>query len=163
MRILIMNWRDSRNPSAGGAELVTHEMARRWAYWGNEVRLLTSRFPGGPSEEVTDGVRVTRVGGRFSVYVACAYHFLRKYSHNYDVVVDQINSVPFLTPIYCRSPIVPLIFQMTKEIYLLELPKLISSIAMGLEPTMLRLYAKYPTIVLSESAKRELVSIGFRS
>jgi len=30
LKILIFNWRDIRNPEAGGAEVFTHENAKRW-------------------------------------------------------------------------------------------------------------------------------------
>jgi glycosyltransferase involved in cell wall biosynthesis len=162
MRILIMNWRDITNPSAGGAELVTHEIAKRWIQWGNQVGLLTSMYPSAKSDEIINGLAVTRAGGKYSVYLASAHRFLNNYSHSYDVIVDQINSIPFMTPLYCRVPIVPFVFQLTGEIYRQMLPKAVSPFAIALEPLLLRLYAKRPTIVLSNSTKRELVSIGFR-
>ena len=37
MRILIFNWKDIRNPEAGGAEVFTHEVAKRWVASGDEV------------------------------------------------------------------------------------------------------------------------------
>lgn len=157
-----MNWRDFTNPSAGGAELVTHEIAKRWALWGNEVTLLTSRYSACAKEELIDDVKISRVGGKYSVYLASAFKFLRK-SSSFDVVVDQINSIPFLTPLYCRKPVVPFVFQMTQDVYFRELPKFFSSIAYKLEPLVLKLYEGSSTIVLSESAKTDLVSIGFPS
>jgi len=156
-----MNWRDITNPSAGGAELVTHEIAKRWIRWGNKVRLLTSAYPLAKSNEVIDGLAITRSGGKRSVYLASAYQFLAKYSHSYDVIVDQINSIPFMTPLYCGTPIVPFVFQVTGEIYRQMLPAMVSPFAIALEPRLLRLYSKRPTIVLSQSTKRELISIGF--
>ncbi len=156
-----MNWRDITNPNAGGAEIVTHEIAKRWIRWGNQVRLLTSKYPSAKSNEIVNGLTVTRTGGKYSVYLASAYRFLSKYSYSYDVVVDQINSIPFMTPLYCRTPIVPFVFQLTGEIYRQMLPKSVSPFAIALEPLLLKLYSKCPTIVLSNSTKRDLVSIGF--
>ena len=46
MKILILGWRDIKNPSAGGAEVVIHEIGRRWVEWGHEVTVLTSNFSG---------------------------------------------------------------------------------------------------------------------
>jgi glycosyltransferase involved in cell wall biosynthesis len=158
-----MNWRDITNPNAGGAELVTHEIAKRWIRWGNQVRLLTSKYPSAKNDETINGLAVTRTGGKYSVYLASAYRFLNRYSNSYDVIVDQINSIPFMTPLYCRAPIVPFVFQLTGEIYRQILPKSVSPFAMALEPLVLRLYSNCPTIVLSKSTKRDLVSIGFRA
>ncbi len=56
MNILIYNWRDIRNPDAGGAEVFTHEVARRWVESGNEVTMFTSAFGGCKKEEVVDGI-----------------------------------------------------------------------------------------------------------
>ncbi len=157
-----MNWRDITNPSAGGAELVTHEIAKRWIRWGNHVGLLTSKYPSAKSDEIINGLAVTRTGGKYSVYLASAIRLLNNYAHSYDIIVDQINSIPFMTPLYCRVPIVSFVFQLTGEIYRQMLPKAVSRFAIALEPLLLRLYAKRPTIVLSNSTKRDLVSIGFR-
>ena len=58
MNILIYNWRDIRNPAAGGAEVFTHEIARRWVERGHGVTMFTSAFAGCGREEVVDGVRI---------------------------------------------------------------------------------------------------------
>ncbi len=44
MSILIYNWRDIKNPGAGGAEVFTHENAKRWVEKGNEVTYLPLRL-----------------------------------------------------------------------------------------------------------------------
>jgi len=40
MRILVLNWRDVRSPRAGGAEVVTHEVAKRLVAAGHEVTIV---------------------------------------------------------------------------------------------------------------------------
>jgi len=67
MKILIYNWRDIKNPDAGGAEVFTHEIARRWVERGNEVTLFTSKFAGCRKEEVVDRVSIIRDGSKYSV------------------------------------------------------------------------------------------------
>ena len=57
-KILILNWRDIKNPNSGGAEVLTHEMAKRWVLWGHEVTQFSSKFRGAKGEEVVDGVRI---------------------------------------------------------------------------------------------------------
>lgn len=46
----------------GGGEKQFYEISRLTAKRGNEVAVLTCRFPGQPPEELVDGVRVLRVG-----------------------------------------------------------------------------------------------------
>jgi hypothetical protein len=41
LKILIFNWRCWLNPEAGGAEVFTREVARRWVRAGHEVTLFT--------------------------------------------------------------------------------------------------------------------------
>ena len=58
MKILILNWRDIKNPRAGGAEVLTHEMAKGWVQAGHNVTFFTASFKGAKPEEVLDGVNV---------------------------------------------------------------------------------------------------------
>ena len=46
MRVLFLSWRDPRNPRAGGAELYTHEVARRLVARGDSVEWFVASFPG---------------------------------------------------------------------------------------------------------------------
>lgn len=104
LRVLWLNWRDIRNPEAGGAEVFTHEVAKRLVEGGWGVTLFTSTFPGGAREEELEGVEVVRRGGRFSVY-GKAKDYCRKFVNDFDVVVDEINTRPFMTPRYPRRAV----------------------------------------------------------
>jgi hypothetical protein len=69
MSILIYNWRDIKNPGAGGAEVFTHENAKRWVERVNKVMLFTSAFERLRKEEmIVDWVRAIRDSGRYSIY-----------------------------------------------------------------------------------------------
>ncbi|MGH8873791.1 MAG: glycosyltransferase, partial [Acidimicrobiia bacterium] len=68
MRILVMNWKDLAHPAAGGAEVFTHEVTRRWAAWGHEVTLFCAAADGRPTTERIERVRVVRRGSRWTVY-----------------------------------------------------------------------------------------------
>jgi hypothetical protein len=97
MNILIYNWRDIKNPAAGGAEVVTHEIAQRLVLRGHMITLFTAAFSGCKEKETIDGVEIIRSGGRYTVYLK-APQFYRKHAGEYDVVVDEINTRPFMTP-----------------------------------------------------------------
>ena len=47
LRILVINWLDRENPSAGGAEKHFHEVFGRLAKKGDEVSALVSGWAGG--------------------------------------------------------------------------------------------------------------------
>ena len=67
MRILAVNWRDMRNPEAGGAEVHLHEILSRLVRWGSSVTQISAGFPGCEPEEAVDGIRVLRRGRWFDV------------------------------------------------------------------------------------------------
>src|SRR5512138_1554964 len=98
MKILIINWQDIRNPYGGGAEVQLHEVFSRVAHAGHEVVLYCSSFPGAKQEEVLNGIRIIREGGRdfFNYRVPIAYNRRFRYD-KFDVVVDDMNKIPFMT------------------------------------------------------------------
>lgn len=161
VRILLFNWRDIKNPDAGGAEIFTHENVKRWLEAGQSVTFFTSEFPGCLKEETIDGVKVVRCGGKYSVYLQ-AYRYFRKHGSEYDLIIDEINTLPFLTPLYVKNKkIIVLIHQLAREVWLYEMPMPISALGYLLEPFYLRLYKKIPTLTISESTKSDLEKLGF--
>src|SRR6185312_6565233 len=102
MNVLILNWRDPKNPKSGGAELVTQEHAKAWVKAGHSVIWFTSCFKGAKNEEMIDGVKVIRRGNALSVYLlAPFFYFFSK--NKFDVVIDEIHGIPFFTPLYVKK------------------------------------------------------------
>ncbi|MCZ7636159.1 MAG: glycosyltransferase family 4 protein [Verrucomicrobia bacterium] len=64
MRFLMLNWRDPKNPLAGGAERVTEGYLRALRERGHEVVWFAFAFPEAPAEEELQGIRIVRAGGR---------------------------------------------------------------------------------------------------
>ena len=84
---LLINWRDIKNPEAGGAEIYYHEIFRRLAGGDFAITVLSHRFPGAPTTETIDGVNVIRHGcKRFFNYQIIPY--LLKVHHHYDLVIE---------------------------------------------------------------------------
>ena len=120
MRILWFNWRDIRNPEAGGAEVYTHEIMRRLIKRGYNMTLFTSRFKGCQLNETIDGVDIIREGNKYTVYKQ-AKKYLQTYSHHYDLIVDEINTVPFFVPKVVREkPVIAVIHQLAREFWFYE-------------------------------------------
>ncbi len=164
LSILIMSWRDIRNPAAGGAEVFTHEVAKRWAQRGHRVTVLTSRYEDAPREELLDGVRIVRQGGRFTVYRRVKQAYLERFRNGGDIVLDEINTRPFLAPSYVEgdSRVFALIFQLAREFWSYEMPFPMSVLGRyWLEDRWLRTYRRIPTFTISESTKKDLVALGF--
>ncbi len=166
LKILWFNWRCWLNPEMGGAEVFTYENAKRWVKAGHEVTLFTSEFPNCKKEQVVDGIQVVRDGGKYSVYWRAKRHYKKHFSkENYDVVLDEINTRPFLTPKFVnnREKIVALIHQLAREYWFYETPFPLSHIGYHLlEKRWLRNYVEIPTVTVSESTKQDLLDSGFK-
>jgi glycosyltransferase involved in cell wall biosynthesis len=101
--VLLLCWRDTGHPQGGGSETYLQRIGAQLAASGVAVTLRTAHYPGAPRREVIDGVRINRVGGRYSVYVWALLAMaaarlgigpLRRVRP--DVVVDTQNGLPFL-------------------------------------------------------------------
>src|SRR5690348_4505118 len=103
MNILILNWRDPKNPRAGGAELVTLQHAKAWAKKGHGVYWFSSNFKNAKIKEKYEGINIIRFGSDLSVFIfAPLYYFFSKI--NFDLVIDEVHGIPFFTPFYVRKP-----------------------------------------------------------
>jgi glycosyltransferase involved in cell wall biosynthesis len=165
-KILWFNWRCWMNPEMGGAEIFTREVAKRLSKAGHEITLFTSEFRGCKREEVVDGVRILRAGGRYLVYWK-AKKYYRKCSsrEGYDVVIDEINTRPFLTPRFVNNgeKVVALIHQLARECWFYETPFPINYIGYHfLEKRWLMNYVDIPTVTVSESTRRDLLDLGLK-
>ena len=163
MKILMFNWRDIKNPAAGGAEVLTHEIAKRLVLHGHEFTLFASGFPNCKKQETIDGVRIIRDGGQFSVYWKAFMHYKKYFQGRFDVVIDQINTVPFFSNFFVKEKKLVLIHKLCREIWFFEKPFPISIIGYLLEPLWLWFYRNIPAITVSESTKRDLQKYGFRN
>ncbi len=122
MNFVVVNWRDVRNPRAGGAETYVHEISKRWVARGHRVRFLTAGFRGAPARETIDGVEISRVGNRFTVYALVALCLMLGFARGADAIVDAENGVPFFAPLFARAPVVLLMFHVHKSVFHSQLP-----------------------------------------
>jgi glycosyltransferase involved in cell wall biosynthesis len=159
---LFLNWRDSANPSAGGAETFTEEIGKRLVSSGNDVTIFSSSFLGSEPKEYMHGIRMLRGGGKYSVY-AKARSYLKSHLSEFDVVVDEINTVPFRAHnLVKKVPMVAVIHQLAREVWFYETRFPINLLGyLAFEPLWLRGYRSIPTITVSNSTKQDLLDRGF--
>lgn len=159
----MFNWRDLKNPAGGGAEVYTHQIMQRLVARDHDVTVFTSAFRGSIPEEVIDGVRYVRDGGRFTVYPR-ARRFYRQSQERYDVVIDEINTVPFMTPKFVNrgEKVIALIHQLAREFWFFEMPYPAAWLGYHvLEDRWLKRYRDITTITVSDSTRNELLELGF--
>ncbi|HVP56795.1 MAG TPA: glycosyltransferase family 4 protein [bacterium] len=161
LNILIINWRDIKNPEAGGAEVHLHEISRRMAARGHMVTVLASGWEGAPAEEVVDGVRVVRRGGKFAFnyHVPGASRALLA-RDGFDIVVDDINKIPFYTPVYIRKPILALAHHLFAETIFLETAFPLATYVYLSEALIPLVYKKTKFVAVSDSTRDDLVRRG---
>ena len=163
MKILWLTWRDRQHPRAGGAEVVNEELAKRLARDGHEVRFVVGGFPGAVPEETRDGFNIVRLGGRFSIYWKAYRHYKKHLRDWPDLVIDEMNTVPFFAKSYVRQKNVMFVHQLCREIWFYEMFFPLSLVGYLLEPLYLWLLSNREVITVSESSKRNLMRFGFKS
>jgi glycosyltransferase involved in cell wall biosynthesis len=161
MRILILNLRDHTHPSAGGAEVFTHEVAKRWVAHGHAVTLIASNFAGGAPTEVIDGIRIIRLGNYFTARSQARRYYRKHLRWNFDVVVDEYTNIPFLAPQFVREPVVFLVHEVVGTKHLAVLPPGISHLMhYVMEPQWYAHYRNVDTVTVSNSTRDELQKFG---
>ncbi|MBI4721479.1 MAG: glycosyltransferase family 4 protein [Candidatus Stahlbacteria bacterium] len=160
MKILLINWQDRKNPLSGGAEIHIHEIFGRIAKCGHEITFLCSSFKGAEKREIVDGMEVLRIGRRsnFNFYVPFATHTLLK--NNYDIVIDNINKIPFFTPLYVKKvPILAIGYHFFGRIIYYETNPLFASYVYFTEKLVPKIYKTEVFSVISESTKNDLKGV----
>lgn len=163
MKILFLNWRDIKNPKAGGAERVTHEISKRWVKEGHEVILFTASFPNCLAEEVIDGVKVIRYGRQWSVHWYAFRYYQKNLKGKIDVVIDEVNTIPFFTPLFVKERKIVYFNQLAREIWFYESKFPINLLGFLFEPLYLQIYRKTKAMVISSSTKKDIARFGIKN
>ena len=159
MNILWLSWRDIKNPQSGGAEKVAIEVAKRFVLDGSKITIFTSNFEKSKPKEKIDGVNIIRKGNQLTCRFF-AFLYYRK-NPNFDVVIDEINTIPFFTNFYVKERKVVLIHQLAKEYWWSEILFPLNLLGYILEPFYLKSYRNLTTIACSNSTKKDLLRLGF--
>lgn len=169
MNILVLSWRDPKHPLAGGAEQVMHEHMKGWIAAGHSVTYFSSAVSGVPRQEVVDGITMIRKGSQYlTVHLAAFVWYTFSRHPKFDIVVDEFHGWPFFTPLYVRAPKIAVIQEVTRKVWFhyplpLGLNYVFGAIGYILEPAFFWFYRGVPFITGSESAKRELATMGIRA
>ncbi len=120
--VLLLCWRDTGHPQGGGSEAYLQRIGELLAAAGIDVTLRTARYPGAARREFVDGVRISRGGGRYTVYIRAGLAMvaariglgpLRRVRP--DVVVDSQNGLPFLARLAFGRRVILLVHHCHRE------------------------------------------------
>ncbi len=162
MRILILNWRDIKNPSAGGAEILTHEMAKQWVSEGHSVIQLSAGFAGAKKTEITDGVRIVRLGLWWNVHVLAFFYYLKSLRKRVDVIIDEVHGLPFFSVLYAPHKTILFACEVAEKLFFHVFPYPVALIGRSLEKVYFKIYKNTSVIAISNSTKQDLIARGFK-
>ncbi|MEK7059517.1 MAG: glycosyltransferase family 4 protein [Patescibacteria group bacterium] len=163
MNIVWFSWKDIDHPQAGGAETVSWQIMLRLVKDGHQVKLITARYKGSTERKVKDGVEIIRGGGRLSVYPKAFLMFRRELSKWPDLIIDEMNTLPFGVAFYSRRRSVLLTYQLARKVWLFQARFPLSWIGYVVEPLYLFIMSlRYRTVLTeSESTRQDLARYGF--
>jgi glycosyltransferase involved in cell wall biosynthesis len=165
--VLLLCWRDTGHPQGGGSETYLQRIGAQLAASGVAVTLRTAHYPGAARREVIDGVRISRAGGRYSVYVWALLAMtaarlgvgpLRRARP--DVVVDTQNGLPFLARLIYGRRVAILVHHCHREQWPVAgwvLGRLGWFVESRLSP---RLHRRNQYVTVSLPSARDLIGLG---
>jgi glycosyltransferase involved in cell wall biosynthesis len=163
MKILVLNWQDVTNKVGGGAEVHLHEIFRRLVARGHEVTLFCDWYEGAAREDLIDGIRIIREGSRNLFNFHVPWRYWRRFKReDFDVVVDDINKIPFYTPLYVRRPLVGIVHHFFGKHIYHEVGAIAGTYVYLAENLVGLVYRRTPMAIVSESTRDEMLTRGFK-
>lgn len=161
MNILALNWNDLKNPYAGGAEVHLEELLRRLVSYGHKVTLFCSGWEGCQERETIEGIDIIRKGNRYNFNLIAPFHLRRIVKeNNFDILVEDINKIPFYTPIYLDIKTLVVVPHLFATTVFHEINFVLGSYIYLAEKPMVTVYRKNMFNVISESTAQDMVDRG---
>jgi glycosyltransferase involved in cell wall biosynthesis len=157
MKVLVINWRDIKNPEAGGAEIHIDEILKRKpSDW--QVDFVSAAFKGAPDKEETHFYTIYRIPNNSLFNFTFYYYWKKVFSKKgYDLIIDDISKIPLATPLFIKNtPILAIHHHIHGKSLFKELFFPMALYVYWMEKFFLRFYKSIPTIVMAESNQSEL-------
>jgi glycosyltransferase involved in cell wall biosynthesis len=158
LHVLVMTDRDWTHPQAGGTGANLFGQVSRWVAWGHRVSVIASSYPGAARfERIADGLEVHRMGGRSTVFPRAILRQARGLVPDADVVLEVVNGITFLTPLWLRKPRVTLVHHVHRDHFVEEMGRSGKLAAFLLETAPLRfLYRRSRFLTISNASARDV-------
>src|SRR4051794_22369104 len=164
LHVLLLTDRDWTHPQGGGTGTNLFGQVARWTAWGHRVTVIAGDYPGAAKvDHLGPNLVVHRMGTRMTVFPRAALAVRRGVGRDADVVLEVINGVAFLTPLwwFLRAPHVALVHHVHSDHYVAEMGRRGRLAALLAEELPLRrLYRDTEVLTISEAAREELVELG---
>jgi glycosyltransferase involved in cell wall biosynthesis len=161
LHILILSDRDWTHPQGGGTGTNLFGQVSRWIAWGHRVSVIACSHPGAAPVERIGALTLHRVGGRSTVFPRAILRQWRGLVPDADVVLEVVNGVTFLTPLWLRAPRVTLVHHIHRDHYAREMGTAGRAAAFVLETLPLRLlYRRSRFLTISKASAEEIAGHG---
>src|SRR3954447_11620152 len=161
VHILVLTDRDWTHPQGGGTGTNLYGQVSRWLAWGNRVSVIAAGYEGGESVERHGELTIYRIGGRSTVFPRAIFKQWRGLVPDADVVLEVINGITFLTPLWMRTARVGLVHHVHTDHYEREMGRAGKVAGLFLETLPLKLlYPGSRFVVISHATQRDLEPFG---
>src|SRR5947209_3586741 len=161
LHILIMSDRDWTHPQGGGTGTNLYGQVSRWIAWGHRVSVIACSYPGAAACERIGALTLHRVGGRSTVFPRAILRQWRGLVPDADVVLEVVNGITFLTPMWLRTPRVTLVHHIHRDHYVREMGAAGRVAAFLLETLPLRLlYRRSRFLTISRASASDIAAHG---
>jgi glycosyltransferase involved in cell wall biosynthesis len=163
LHVLVLIDRDWTHPQAGGSGDNLLQHVREFVAQGHRVTVVTSAYPGAAPVERDGAVTILRRGGPYTVFAHAVWRVRRGDVPDADVVLEVLNGVTYLTPLWLRLPAVRFVHHLSRgDQYVAEFgPVLGRLLGVLLETGPLRLlYRGKRFTTVSEATKAQLTGLG---
>lgn len=161
MNLIAFNWRDPKHPEAGGAELHLFEILRRAVRDGDRAVWLAERYPGAPAEDRLEGIEIHRAGSWYNAHLALGALYRKRFrKERFDLVLEDINKVPFFAPLYADAPVLAVIPHLFGGAAFREASIPVAAVVWAHESLIPFVYRRSPFLVISESTRDDLARRG---
>jgi glycosyltransferase involved in cell wall biosynthesis len=162
LHVLVMTDRDWTHPQGGGTGTNLYGQIARWVAWGHRVSVIACSYPGAKSfERFGDSIEVHRRGGRSTVFPRAILAQWRGLVPDADVVLEVVNGITFLTPLWLRKPRVTLVHHVHRDHFVEELGRKGRLAAWLLETVPLRrLYRGSRFLTISHATAEDIAWHG---
>jgi glycosyltransferase involved in cell wall biosynthesis len=163
LHVLILTDRDWTHPQGGGTGTNLFGQVAHWLHWGQRVTVISGGYPGARALDVDGALTIHRHGGRSTVFPQTILRQWRGLVPDADVVLEVVNGITFLTPLWLRTPRVALVHHIHRRHYVEEMGGVgrVAGFALETAPLAL-LYRRTRFLTVSASGAADVAAHGIR-
>lgn len=163
MNILILNWRDPKNPRSGGAEILNMHILKPFLDLNNMITWYSMSVPSLPEFEEYSGLNIIRRGNLLTHFILWPYYYYRGLLGKPNIIIDCVHGTAYWAGLIAPSKkVIVLICEVAQNIWDEMWPFPVNIIGRIYEWFMYRLYPGKYFWTISDSTKKDLIKFGVK-